>query len=80
MLKIVEYVGPDNNNQHIQYGTPFLVIGYCGDVWELSKTSWYDLKENQDAVRYRYNNLMVDLSVSDEHYQKYFRFSQEISK
>lgn len=78
-MKIVEYVGP-NNSQNIAYGTPFLVIGFCDGEWELSKTSWYDVKENQDSVRDLFNNLMVDICVKPEIYNKYFQFSVEIEE
>jgi hypothetical protein len=72
--KIYEYVGGENS-LNIQYGTPFILIGFCGDVWELSKTNWNDVKHNAPAVIYRFDNLLVDISVRDEHFQKYFRYS-----
>jgi hypothetical protein len=79
MLTIVEYVGPANS-QGVQYGTPFLVIGFCGGEWELSRTTWFDVKEAQDKVRDLFNALAVNLSVSPENYEIYFRKNCEISK
>ena len=76
-MKIVEYVGP-KNSQNIQDGTPFLVIGFCSGEWELSKTNWYDVKYNQDAIRELHDALAVNLSVKPADYDKYFRFAQDV--
>jgi hypothetical protein len=70
-LQIVEFIG-DKNNQNIQYGTPFLVIGYCGGEWELSKTNWYDVKNDHIIIIAQYENLLADLSVNDDNFKKYF--------
>ena len=80
MLEIYEYIGPNKNSQNLQTGDSVLCIGFCEGEWELSKTNWYDVKENQDEVRELYNNLLVDFSVSPENFEKYFRFSCEISQ
>jgi len=77
--KIYEYVGGENS-LNIQYGTPFLLIGFCDGEWELSKTNWNDVKYNFSEVVYRFNNLMVDISVCNEHFQKYFRYSCSINQ
>ena len=78
-MKIVEYIGP-KNNFNIEYGTPYLVIGFCDGEWELSKTTWYDVKYNIDAVKGLFDNLIVNLDVSNDLFEKYFRFSCEISQ
>ncbi|HBI37030.1 MAG TPA: hypothetical protein DDY71_05245 [Spirochaetia bacterium] len=79
-MKIYEYIEPENNNQKIIYGTPFLVIAYYNEEWELCKVSWYDIKYNLDTIRNLYNNLMTDLMVSSELFEKYFRFSSDINE
>lgn len=76
-MKIYEYIG-DKNNQNIQHGTPFLVIGFCDGKWELSKTTWHDVKNNHKAVQNLHDNLIVDLSVSPKNFEKYFRLNCEI--
>lgn len=78
MLKIHEYIDKDGKHASIQHGTPFVVIGFCDGEWELSQTSWYDVKYNPSAVIDLFENLMVTLSVSDEDFQKYFPFSCEV--
>lgn len=76
-MKIYEYIGGENS-QKIQYGTPFLVIGFCDGEWELSQTTWYDVKHNTPAIVDLMDSLMVTMNVSPELFEKYFRFSCEI--
>lgn len=75
-IEVYEYVGP-KNNLNMEYGTPFVLIGFC-DGYELSKTSWFDVSYNKEKIIDQYENLLVDLTVSAEIFSKYFRKSQTI--
>jgi hypothetical protein len=78
-MKIYEYIGP-KNNFNIEYGTPYLVIGFCDGEWELARTTWYNVKYKPDSIKYLFNNLCVDLNVSLNLFEKCFRFSCEINQ
>jgi len=78
-MKIVEYIGPENS-QNVIYGTPFLVVGFCDGEWELAKTTWYDVKENHQAIHDLHDNLMVDICVHPEVFDKYFLLSTMIEE
>jgi len=78
-MKIYEYTGK-KNSQNIEHGTPFLIIGFCDGEWELSETNWNDVENNHDAIQYSHNNLLVDYSIKDDDFKKYFKFNCEIAE
>lgn len=70
---IVEYIGPDTGK--LQYGTPFVILGFVGDdEAALLKTDYNEIDNFPEIIWYRLDALQQDLSCTHNQLGKYFSY------